>query len=766
MPPSLNAQGTEADFEAQTSAPINDGSKVQCEDFGETDVLANDPELQQAAIAMAKHFMGLEKFARRSEIIDPRRQRFYRRQVQYINWDPGLYGFVPYPNPGMGANGAPGADTPRYTDVYDIYWPYERALISVGCQNPPGVNFEPDDPTKGSDIAAARTAENFRFFVDRVNQRKKLQADIMGNFCTDGRTILYTRSVRDAQRFGLDENGQPNSVELISVHGVLESKVTPITTDKMEQWVATFLSDELEINMGKMEYPAYADNIKQGTSGVGEQAYERMARIGVLQGTKVMQNAGDAYAHLATRHRGFFRPAAFLHCPDAIKKQFLDLFPDGMKLVTCGDAYCGSYNQTMDDHLRVGWPAPGDGAAKPSMLNGLVTVQDAYNDYRNLEKEIFDFSIPVTYRDSATGDIEALREQTSEPGNNVAVTRPDGLASLSAAFYTEPPPAAPPSMVQAYQDLVGAFAQFQTGAQPALFGGSDPDNQTKGGIAMLRDQAMGQFSVCWGALQELMAGAYKQAVMCRAKSATPGQKLNVKVPGKNGRSQVAEIDVDNLAKGNFHAYPDMDSSFPETTGSKRQTVMSMVTQAMLDPTAVEAWGILEPENLEIQRELLGVHDWVIPAANANDKQLQEIEILLKQRPVPDLVKVQKFAADKAIEDAVTTQAAQSSLPPPQEPAQPDPTQLMKSSIQVNVDWDFHQFEYQTIKDWLSSPDGLQEAKTNPWGILNVQLHGKEHQEALAMQPPMAPPIPILPPKQPPMGAPSQNPVTPGPPTLQ
>lgn len=726
---------TSPETAAGAQKPVNDGSKVYCEDFGLKDLLAEESELQQSALSLAEHYEGLDKFGRRSEVIEARRQRFYRRGDQYIyfNFQPSIFNFVPYS--AGDDNGAPGSDSARNMEVYNLYWAYMRALISVGTQNPPGVAFEPDDPQQATDIGAARAAEIFRHHVDRVNKRKKVQADVMGNFCTDGRTAIYTRTVRDKQKWGVDsDTGEPQEVQLMSVFGVLEHKATPITEDDPTNWLCQSLSKEIDINFAKAMKPEYAANITDGSGEMGESTYERMARIGVLQGTRSLQTAGDAFAHLVTWKRIFLRPSSFRHCTDAVREKFDELFPDGMKLVTMGGAYCGAYNESADDHISVGWPAPGDGASKPSMLKDLVPVQDAYNDYRNLEKEIFDFCIPATWCDSELGDPEVLREQTSEPGNHVFASR-GSLASIAEAFFVEPPANAPASMIAAYQDLRGAFAQFVTGAQPALFGGSDKNNETLGGIAILRDQAMGQFSIAWGALQEIFAGAYKQAVLCRAKSAGENseQVLNVKVPGKRVTT-ISKVSVDALQKGNFHTYPDLDSSFPETTGTKRQTMQALVTEALSNPLATEAYGILEPENLELQREYSGLSDWVIPSANSNVKQLGEIERLLQTRPKPKTAEIQKFAADQAAEEAMKQKVA-AVLPgaPQAPPSEPDPSALYETTIPVDVNWDFHEFEYKTIKDWLSSPEGLEEARTNKWGVLNVKLHGDEHKQAMAMQ---------------------------------
>lgn len=723
--------------------PVNDGSKAYCEDFGAEDLFANDTELQAAALDLAKHYGGLDKYPRRSEVIEARRQRFYRRGDQYIyfNYQPSIMNFVPYS--GGDENGAPGSDSARNMDVYNIYFPYLRALVSVGCQNPPGVAFEPDDPTKSTDIAAARAAEIYRHHIDRANQRKKIQADIMGRFCTDGRVVLYTRSVRDAQKYGTDENGEPKSVEIMTVCGVLEHKCTPMTEDDPTNWLMQSIEKEIDINQAKEMYPQYAAKIVPGQGADGEATYERMARMGVLQGTRGLQNSGEAYAHMVTWSRVWLRPASFRHAPKEVADTFREKCPHGMKLVMMGGEYCGAFDQSADDHLTVAWPAPGDGAAKPSMLHDLVPVQDAYNDYRNLEKEIFDFCIPATWCDDELGDPEILREQTSEPGNHVFAKRPEGVPSIAEAFYTEPPANAPASLIAAYQDLRGAFSQFLTGAQPALFGGSDKNNETMGGIAMLRDQAMGQFAIAWGAVQEAFAGAYKQGVLCRAKAEgeDTDSEVAVKVPGRRA-STISTVAIANLQKGNFHTYPDMDSSFPETTGSKRQTIQALVTQALLNPEATEAYGVFEPENMELQREYLGVADWVIPSANSNDKQLAEIELLLRTRPTPKPHDIQKFAADQAIEEHVKAQAA-AALPgaPVPPPAEPDPNVLYESSIQVDLDWDFHEFEYKCIKDYLSSPEGLEEARTNKWGILNVKLHGQEHKQAMEMQAAAAMPPP-------------------------
>ena len=729
-----------------TEAETNDGSYAQCEDFGLLDPAADDTELQSEIRELCRHFAGLDQFARRSEIIEARRQRFYRRGDQYIVSNKEGF-FQPWTG-GSGKQAASEGDDGRLTDVYNIFWPYLRALIAIGVQNPPGVNFDPDDGTQATDITAARNAEIYRHRIDRVNQRKALQSKIFSLFGTDSRVVLYSRSVRDAQKFGKDKQGQPNSVELMTAFGTLESKCQ-ITANERGELPYMILTDDPEINMAKQEYPQAAGQIRAGISAVGESSYERFARIGILQGAKTLQNAGDAYSHLTVRHRIWLRPAAYRHAADEVRAKLRTSYPDGLKVVWCGDAYCGSSNQTMDDHISIGFPEPGDGMSRASMMKNMIPVQDAFNDLMNLQKELFERAIPMGWRLSDLQDINALPEQRSMPGNWTTVQLPAGIQSLDQAFYMEPSTESPPALQASYENLMGALSQFITGAQPALFGGADKNNDTASGISMLRDQAMGQFGIAWGGFQELMASGYQQAVLCAA-SKTDDDIVHIAMPGRRGKTLMAAVDRSTLSKGSFHAYPDTDSSFPETTGSKRQTVQALVSQALLNPEAAEAYGVLHPNNLELQRQLLSITDWFIPAADAADKQMGEIELLLEQRPTPDLEAVQKFAADAAMEKLAAAKLQGTGVPTPA-PDKPDPNQMYKSSIPVNVKWDYHEFEYQTIKDWLSSADGLEAARTKPWGVLNVRCHGDEHQAAMAAQ---APP--------PDAGAPQADPKGPAP----
>lgn len=697
------------------------------------------PGITACLEALLKKFQFQDKYARRVEVIEARRQRFYDRGDQYIYWNSTSFMFVPVTGGASLQVGSESVDMPRYTDVYNIYHAYGRNIAAVLAQNPPGVNFNPVDPADSDDITAAKEAEKYRQIIDIQNDRKALQLKIARLFFTDGRVCLYTRTVCDAQKFGMGDDGKPNCGEVIDAMGVLEHK-TPILADSQVQKPYEILSDEMDICTAKAEYPAYADKIKPNASGsAGESAYERMARLGVLQGTRLLMQAGDAYAHIVTRHRLWLRPSAFKEAEKEMQPILEQLFPQGLTLRWVGDTYCGCWAENMDDHLVVGFAQPGDGQSRPSWGKPLVPIQDAYNDYKNMRKEYHDYGIPVMLVDDRAVDIDSFREQISEPGNAVSLTVGDsGLQSVADCYSQTAPVEVPADLIQAETDLRDQLAQFVTGAFPALFGGDTKANDTLGGIAIQRDQAMGVMGVPWGMLQEMYSKAYEQAVLLAAERAEEDQVVNV--PSQGTSAQVQPVQMSNLKKGKFKARPDVDSSFPATESAKKQAFQQVMAAAEFNPVLMEA--AVEPENMEMALELGGLPDFVIPAANAADKQKREIEQLLKTAPIPPNPDMIQHAIEDHAMQATSSQVQGMPPPPP-----PNPEDLMEPSVPIDPVFDLHKYHFQIVQNWLQSEERYdQEAAGNMEGIENVRLHGIAHQKLMAQQaapPPLPPQPPVL-----------------------
>lgn len=729
-------------------------------------------QLKKALESCLREIASREIFDRRREVIKDRRNRFYERGNQHIYAQTG----------GGGAyymQGQPGAvigtgdnqiECPNFIDDYDIFSPFCHILESVHTQNPPGIDFRPKNPNLSEDLEAAQTAEGYREIFNRQNDVKGIQTDIIRMFELSGRTVVWTHSKKSPQKWGVNSQGQLKTIETAKVYGTLETKV-PITAKNQEDCWYCVITDDPDIRMAKSEYPDFAEKIKPGVSGITENAYERIARLGVLQGRTTQ--FGDILTHLVVRQNCFLRPQAWLGSdkydepfsePEesdvvdgkvlTVKEKLSQLFPLGVHVVFIGDVYVGSRPQSMDDCLTIGFPYKGDGMSRMAIMDPMIPVQDRFNDNMNAAAEVFAYGWPSTWVNADPQDFEAILEQKSEP----YAIRPHKARNgqpLTADFFREPNPELPSTFIEYITSLKGDLPQFMLSAPPAIFGAAMQDQETASGYAQARNQAMGTQSIVWGAIQCMMASMYYQAALLAAQN--PDYEDAIVIPAGKGTQTVQ---LSKLHKGQFGAYADEDSSFPETTLQKRQTMTGLVTMASQTEYGMQLFQ--SPDNWEAINELMGLPELTVPEANSRNKQVFEIQNLLSQAPIPPSPEEIQAAQVAHATAALVAQASGQAAPPF------DPTKLNKPSVMPD-ELDFHEWEFEKCKEWLSSDACRREmAAGNVMGVQNVKLHALAHQQMLIAQmpppPPPGAPVPAgpkphkpTPPPPPPPGPGQQNP---------
>lgn len=780
---------------------INQIDPQKLDDKGAPEVYAEDgkgnhdlpEELKAAFKTMLTHYgTTVDKAARHDEVVAARRQRFYSRNYQYIYFNSNQQIFIPVVAGVTMSVGSDSVQMPRYCNVYNIYQPYLRNYSATLSQNPPGVNFEPKKQGDALDMKIAECAQNYSVHYDMVNDRRKLQAEIARLFWTDGRVVGWTRHEKNGQKFGYkpladdavqgaekEENGE----EVTDLYGVLEAKVFPITAKSIDKVTGVIISDDPDINRAKDDYDWIAEEIKTGSGGAGESAFERNARIGVLKGLKRWATDGDSQAHLAERHWMFLRPAAFQQCSEELE-QLKQMFPEGVQVTFVGGIYAEAYPVSLDDCLTVDHPLDGDGMNRPSWGSSMMPVQDAYNNYRNMRQEYHDYGIPFTAYDTSILDINSFRQQISQPGAIVGVTLPVQGQRIADSFYAATAVSPPNDLIQAEQDLRDALSQLITAVQPALFGGKMGGDEERVGVyQMAREQAMGVMALPWGVMQGMFARFKYQAVLAAGKNRRDDEQLQVKPQGKKlGSSKPISITIADLKKGNFRAVPDTDSSFPATRAMRKAAFQEFMQASEFNPLLAEA--AQQPDNLILGAELEGLgSDLDIPAARAAERQLEEIDQLLATSPAaPSQQQVVAAVMQQSQQIAMGAGAVGQKapdLPPeikllaemPPEAYQTltssedwikDPflLSLAKSTVEVD-ELDFHKYHKMEIKDWLNSTerDKAMEAG-NRLGVANLKLHYKEHCKFEPDPPQGVPPMPMIPPPgvgkgkpKPPNGAP-------------
>jgi hypothetical protein len=713
------------------------------------------PDRLQAALrALVDELARENLYARRQEVKKVRQARMFWKGQQYLWWNEQDQNFhTPFQTPWQTTESGLD-DQPRYQYVTNIYQPFGMALIAALSQNVPATRLVPESPTSEQDITTAKAGSKVIEYIERNNDGKKLLQDTAFYLYTDGKVGGYVRYVVDGQRFGFSEEPRyelvpvrlesvgarhvypdagrvvpqssqaadvdaasdappdtipdtvmvprvagvekiPNGQEVISIIGALELK-TPLWAREQHEFPYLMWSVEAHLSKLRAAYPHAADKIHAGGIA-GEEEYERIARLQVTQGGSAQSQGlatGDNLANLVTFQRTWLRPWAFYTLQDAtLRDELQKIFPEGCYVAFAGDAYCESRNESMDDRWRVIHAMPGDGQDRPALGEALISVQERLNDLANITIETYEYGIPSTFVDSEVLDIEALEEQTSEPGAMYPVSPRPGQP-VGAGFFTTPQAAVSADMLRHMDELAGPIAQFITGAFPALMGAESADQKTATGYAMQRDQALGRMGLPWARIRRFYSELMLLALECFRENRVDDVQMSVL--GASDEWAPETIELADL-KGEVRVFPETDENFPVSWTQQRQSLLQLLQIMGGDPVFQQAMSA--PENMAVLKRLSGLDDISLPGDDARVKQYREIGQMLATPPIV-------VANPKTGEILVT------------------PTVLPDDFA------DDHASELETCKRWMTSEAGQVAKAQNRDGFANVRAHAILHQRAL------------------------------------
>lgn len=712
-------------------------------------------QIVNAIKAALKKITHQDMYDRRREVLHDRRLRYYSRGFQHIYEHKSSGVFALGVKGGIISLGDRDIQCPNFIDDYNIFFPYQRALSAILCQNPPGIDFRPKNPALAEDNEASETAEGYKEYYNQSNSAPTLQQEMVRMFMLSGRCVAWTRTEASQAKWGLNDQGEARQMETTNIYGTLESHVS-IMAKCAEDSPYCILLDDVDILQGKAEYPEKRDDIKAGAASILENEYERIARLGILHGTRMQSQIGDAMTHLVTRGHCFLRPCFFEgeefdetmeegDGEQTLRDVCQELYPSGCHFVLVGDTYVGSWDECPDDVLTISFPYDGDGMFRMAVMDPMVVLQDAFNDYKNAEREIFTYGWPSRWINTEAMDWDAVADQRADPYAIREVKAPTNVA-LGNAFFQEPDPELPASFIEAQQEMRGALAQFMSGAQPSLYGAAK--NKTASEAALDRSQSMGMLSLPWARIQWMWSRIYYQAAIAAGKN--PDHAQEIVVPGSGG--QGITLQLEKLTKGNFGVFPDEDSAFPESTEAKRALLQELVKLAGSSPIGQAIFN--SPENWKQINTVMGYSELVIPQAEARDKQARELQLLLEQPPIPPAPQDLQIFLQQHAQATLLAQAGGGPMPPRLPNLQPqigpdgqmtNPMEdinvlqqlaalgLLKPSIQPGP-LDFDAFEGEYLKEWMSSIHCWREmANGKAVNILNVQLHAQAHLANAAQQ---------------------------------
>lgn len=672
-------------------------------------------ELQDAIQDMISKMMARERFSRIWEIRDSQKQRFFERGIQHIIWN-GVQNCYQI----SGTTGASSWDDssasnqPNYNDDFNIYLGYEKSFCAVFSQNQASTRAEPDNPKEAMDVAAAREAEKFKRVIEKSSDHKETQRHIARFLWTDRRVVSWSRYEIDGKRFGYDVDGQPKGGNVTEVFGTLESKV-PITSRGIFEWPYCQIATEKDITVCKDKFANIAKKIIGASGGSSDELIARNARIAVSEGTFLNGQSGDSVEYLVTESHSWFRPSFYKTQSEDVEAQLLEMFPEGLHATFVDNIFAKAEAARMEDEIAIMHALPGDGQSRVSIGSVMVPVQENFNDLMNQAIEIYDYCIPQKWVDEEGIDIDAIQEQVSQPGEYRPYERKTG-ESMADHFFEETAVTVPADMAGFMKEISGPLSQFLTAQQPSLMGAEMKGaGETAKGYQMAAQQALGVMGLIWAPYTVFYSTIMGQSIKSAAKAKIEEVSMTALVPRGNGKSEQIDIDLQDLAQGNFKFSPEVDAQFPESWSQQRQVYFQLEQQAGNNP-ALQA-ELMQPDNLAIRRDLIGIEGFVIAGAESRDKQLAEIDEMIKgPGPMPN---------------PAVQQAAQGMLAAAQTGEQPPaPVAPLISSIPINPRTDDSATEWKECLRYINSPEGQKLKTEKPEQFQDILLHCYEHEDAM------------------------------------
>ena len=764
--PSVAEQHDDSELEQETQGfepgelcavdAVDENDLVELED----DEYGTVSEKEACVKNLANRAAQRDLVSRRLQVRDAWKARYFYRGNQHLLTGP--KGVLVTPGQ-AGFGGSYGSESQNdHSKETNVYLICADIIMASGTAGLPSVRFEPQNPTDAADLSASENSEKARLLIERNNKMLGLQADCWRYLWTDSIAFAYTRYVLDAQRFGYDhdvsddlsylpESSQPvgtggatggegeeaessspsrspRGSEEISWYGTLEVKI-PIQARCQAEIPYLQFSRERDITTMKSAYPNKADSITPSMAAAAESDYERLARTSIMMGMRPSSMTSDSFTYNVTEQRTWLRPEFFVEEEDETLREWLyDTFAGGLMTVICGQEVCEVRKESMDDHWTIVFSRPGDGTHRPALGQPLIPIQEKINDVMDLTHESTMHLIPRTWVDSERVDANALNDTKSKPKQYFKIKRAPG-GTIQDNFFSEPPIDLGSWVMVYLQWLVGDLTQLLSGAYPAMSGGDTGANDTMGGIATQRDQALGRIGLAWRNVKEGYAQIIRQAVQCAAKfrkGAMTGQ-----IKSKSGAYQTLRINADDL-KGNVLCFPDTDENFPETHAMKKAAVQQIFQAAATNPMFAAILSI--PQNQRVARDYVALPEFTIPGSDAGEKQMGQIMLLLDSEPMPNPAVMQ---AQQQIGQTAAA-AAMSGIPIPPEAGQAAQQMLAQIPPEISnpqfidVDVDDQPAMITAIKSWANSQEGVRAKTEKPNGYKNVILLMKER-EAVAQK---------------------------------
>lgn len=430
------------------------------------------------------------------------------------------------------------------------------------------------------------------------------------------------------------------------------------------------------------------------TAGGMYDPYERWGRLNP-------QYVGEYPVNNVTVRNCWLRSWAFNVLQPEESKQLKKKFPDGVKVVMVNDQFAEAEDESLDDCWTLTQYPLSDYLHHDPAGMTLVNIQDITNELISLVIQTIEHGISQTFADPAVLNFDQYNQMEVAPGMVIPTKAPRTGQKIADGFF-ETRTATLSAEVLPFSQKIQEFGQLVSGALPSLFGGmASEGGKTAAEYSMSRSQALQRLQNNWKVLLVWWKQIFGKAIDSFIKEQSEderyvakdelGKFYNVFIRKAETLGKIGSIELE------------ANENLPLTWGQRKDVIMQILQGN--NPMLLNA--LMDPENINMLKDAIGLDDFVLPGEDDRQKQYEEIQQLINSEPI-----------EQPAVDPTTGQPAMDPTGNPIPEEQP--------SVVVDQDVDNHEIEAAICRHWLVSDAGRLAKVENPMGYRNVLLHMKQH----------------------------------------
>lgn len=484
---------------------------------------------------------------------------------------------------------------------------------------------------------------------------------------------------------------EPKGRICIETKGGLNCKI-PIYARKQDEVLYLFDCYETHWANAIEMFPKLHDKLQGHLSGNQSgtfDSYEQWARLNT-------EYRGEYPVNCVTIKNAWFKCAAYNILTEDRMKHWKRKYPNGIRATFVNDLFAEAKREILDEHWTLMVNPLSDYLSIDPIGMLLTSVQDIINDLNSLIKQTIEHGVGLTFVDPQVVDLNAYLQTEVSPGALIPTKPISGNKKIGDGFF-EIKTATLSGEVMPFGQQVQSYAELASGAMPALFGRMDAETASQDSMA--KSQAQSRLGMTWKFFciwwKNVFGKAIPQYISIiqvderDVKKREDGSFINIVIKKSELSGKIGRVELE------------ANENLPMSWSQRKDVIM----QLLLSPNPQIIQMLMQPENLPILREAIGLDNFFVPGADDVDKQWAEIQMLISSAPLPNIDE------ELGIEN---------------------PLQPQLPSVEIDVLMDTHPTHFEICRKWAVSEVGQYYKYNKPEEYQNVLLHAKQHLDAMNM----------------------------------